>query len=344
MSINVNSEMNEIFFLYEKEYSNENILNIPKLEWYPKYYDFGYIQNDGLYYTNFEIWNNGTDIMFWTLNVRNDWINVNPSSGYSLGEHDIINVSINTTNLDLGQYEAKVYIHSEGDYIFYTYFILSESKLEFNPKIININNLEKNDKYQIEIEIWNNGSGILNWYIESNSSFIKLFPSNGSSNSTHDIITIQIDTNNLKSGEYFEIIKLYSDGGKGILKLNFTVNNPPVKPLIDGENILKYGKEYLYNITSYDLDGDNVSYYIDWGDNISNNWSIFLPNNQTYFVNKTWNKKGIFIIKVKAKDIYNLESEWSTLEVKVPIIKFFQNTFFNNLNKKFALYLTYFYL
>ena len=107
---------------------------IPILAWHPKKYDFGYVQEGNSYQTTFEIWNNGTGSMEWKLDVRDAWITAQPQSGVSTGEHDIINVTITTTGLQLGFYEGNVYIHSAGDYIFYTSFIVSETVLEFFPK------------------------------------------------------------------------------------------------------------------------------------------------------------------------------------------------------------------
>jgi hypothetical protein len=336
ISITANSAINENYVFSLEFNLNKNKLYIPKLEWHPKYYDFGYIQPDNLYYTNFEIWNNGTDIMYWNLNVRDDWVNVNPSYGYSIGEHDLINITINTTNLRSGKYEGNVYIHSEGDYIFYTYFIISEEKLAFYPKKFNINNLKQNNIYELEFEIWNEGPSIINWHAESNSSLIKIKPSNGSSDSTHDTIIIEIDTNNQKSGKYYEIINIYSNGGNGRLEINFTINNPPHKPLINGKTRIKKDQEYSYNITSSDPDGDNISYYIDWGDGKNNTWSNFFSTGNSYNINKIWNEEGIYQIRAKAKDIYNFESDWSIIEVEVPnrfFINIENNNFFHIINK-----------
>ena len=45
-------------------------------------------------------------------------------------------------------------------------------------------------------------------------------------------------------------------------------NNPPEKPKIDGKTSGKVGNSYSYVFTSIDPDGDQVSYFIDWGDGL----------------------------------------------------------------------------
>jgi len=329
-----NSAINESYLFSLQLSTNSNFSNIPKLAWHPKYYDFGYVQKDNLYHTNFEIWNNGTDVMYWNLQVRDSWVEVFPSSGFSFGEHDRINVTINTSNLYPGNYEGNVYIHSEGDYIFYTYFSVSEAKLAFYPKFIEIDNIEKNNSYQIDFEIWNEGIGKINWSIQSNNSFIQIIPLNGSSSSEYDTINIVIDTINLSLGKYVEIINIYSDGGNDILRLNFTINNPPSTPLINGKTKIRCGEESTYEIISYDPDEDKISYYIDWGDGLNDSWSSFIPSGVKYNISKIWNEDGIYSIKVKAKDLNNFESEWSIIEVEIPIV-FIKNFLFKNIFKIF---------
>jgi hypothetical protein len=311
---------NKVYTLNQNKYNNIN--EIPKLAWYPKSHNFGYIQEGNLYNTTFEIWNNGTGILEWILQKKDDWVDINPVSGMSAGEHDLINVTINTKDLSPGYYEGNVYIHSEGDYIYYTFFNVTDRKLAYYPNYFNAGIINQNSNKSIFFEIWNEGEGILNWSLESSSNLIKIIPSNGSSDEEHTFIQLSIKPTNQYSGKYNEMVYIKSNGGNGNIYVNFTINNPPNKPTINGEKIIKKNDAEIYEICSYDPENNNISYFIDWGDNTYKNWSIYFKSGDKFNISKKWNQIGYYTIGVKSKDIYNLESNWSFIEIEVPINKY----------------------
>ena len=95
--------------------------------------------------------------------------------------------------------------------------------------------------------------------------------------------------------------------------------HPPEKPTISGSSSGKIGKEYTYVVSSVDPDQSEISYYIDWGDGSFTGWTRTLPSGAALNVSHTWNDKGIYIIKAKAKNVLGIESEWSDpLEVSMP--------------------------
>ena len=102
-------------------------------------------------------------------------------------------------------------------------------------------------------------------------------------------------------------------------------NQPPEEPIISGEINPKVGDEYGYTFVSSDPNGDNLSYYIDWGDGSFENWVGFYESNDEIIIDHLWSEKGTFIIKAKAKDVYNDESDWGTLEVRLS-----KNLFYNH--------------
>ena len=103
-------------------------------------------------------------------------------------------------------------------------------------------------------------------------------------------------------------------------------NHPPTAPLIDGPIEAKAGKSHNYNFTSEDPELADVSYYIEWGDGKITPWCDFLSSGETYRTNHGW-AKGTYTIRCKAKDIYGVESNWSTLEVTMPKSKSFNFNF-----------------
>ena len=96
------------------------------------------------------------------------------------------------------------------------------------------------------------------------------------------------------------------------------INNPPSDPDIDGPDSGDAGTEYDYDFTSIDPDGDDVSYYIKWGDGHITPWTDFQASNTPYSESHAWNSQGTFTIEAKAKDSNGAESGWSTLVVTMP--------------------------
>lgn len=294
------------------------IIFIPELAFQPKFYDFGYVQEGFVYNTTFEIWNKGTDILEWRLRTRHPWITVYPESGTSTGEHDTINVSINTTGLSLGDYESNVYIHASGDYIFYTYFIVSDAILAYYPESYEFGYVEEGEALQTSFEIWNNGSNSLIWNVESQTSWISVNPSSGSSTGEHDIIDVIINTQGLSSGEQSGNINIITNGGKGNFTILLNINFPPDNPIINGPSTGKRKIEYIYEFHSTDPDSNDIYYTINWGDDTN------LINIGPYMSGETasakhiWNNTGTFNLRVKAEDEYGAESDWTTFELKIP--------------------------
>jgi hypothetical protein len=95
-------------------------------------------------------------------------------------------------------------------------------------------------------------------------------------------------------------------------------NNPPEKPSIDGKLNGKIGVGYTYRIVTTDPDKDDVSYYIDWGDGFSSGWTRFRESGSDFYVLHSWSKRGSYYIRVKAKDVFDAESDFAVLTVTMP--------------------------
>jgi hypothetical protein len=108
------------------------------------------------------------------------------------------------------------------------------------------------------------------------------------------------------------------------------LNDPPSVPTIDGPINGKVGVSYPYNITSIDPDGDDVSYFIRWGDGEETDWTTFQASGPPgYTESHSWDTQGTYIIQAKAKDIYGVESDLETLTVTIPRNKGINNLFLN---------------
>jgi hypothetical protein len=92
-------------------------------------------------------------------------------------------------------------------------------------------------------------------------------------------------------------------------------NSPPFAPEIEGPNAGKIKEVYDYNFTASDPNGDNMTYYVEWGDGDINEGSI--ESGDKFTLTHSWNVTGDYTIKAKAKDVFGAESEWSTFDVSI---------------------------
>ena len=87
----------------------------PSLSYDPQSYNAGSMMVNTTDSTSFEVWNNGVGTLSYTLSESCDWVELSSYSGDSTGEHDTINVDIDTTGLSVGQsYTCDVNISSDG--------------------------------------------------------------------------------------------------------------------------------------------------------------------------------------------------------------------------------------
>ncbi|OYT62544.1 hypothetical protein B6U81_00660 [Thermoplasmatales archaeon ex4484_30] len=85
--------------------------------------------------------------------------------------------------------------------------------------------------------------------------------------------------------------------------------NPPSTP--SGPKRIKAGIEYTYITSTTDIDGDKVYYKWDWGDGNTSNWIGPFDSGEKAEASHVWAKRGIYRIRVKAKDTFGFESDWS---------------------------------
>jgi hypothetical protein len=118
-------------------------------------------------------------------------------------------------------------------------------------------------------------------------------------------------------------------------------NQQPYKPAKPSGPINgKVGTSYIYETSTTDPERDFVYYWFDWGDGINSGWIGPFESGAIKSTNHTWTTKGNYNIKVKARDIYNHESDWSNpLTVKMP-----RNRFVNNVSQRFLLRMSNLYL
>jgi hypothetical protein len=91
-----------------------------------------------------------------------------------------------------------------------------------------------------------------------------------------------------------------------------STSNPPETPdTPTGPTDILVGDTGDYETSCVDPDGDNIRYIVDWGDGSVKTYSDFIESGEMYTVSHTWNSKGEHEIRVKARDKFGKESDWS---------------------------------
>ncbi|MBS3749557.1 MAG: PKD domain-containing protein [Candidatus Thermoplasmatota archaeon] len=98
-------------------------------------------------------------------------------------------------------------------------------------------------------------------------------------------------------------------------------NDPPDKPLRPiGEAKGWKGLSYSYGSSTVDPNADLIWYLWDWDDGTTSEWIGPFESGQSCNVSHTWDTRGEFQVKVKARDESGVESVWSdSLPVSMPL-------------------------
>jgi len=96
-------------------------------------------------------------------------------------------------------------------------------------------------------------------------------------------------------------------------------NFPPDKPDLTGQISGETGETYLFHFKTTDPNGDNVYYFLDWGDTTNTGWIGPYPSGEERWATHSWSQEGTYTVKVKAKDTYDVESDWTILDAAISL-------------------------
>jgi hypothetical protein len=119
----------------------------------------------------------------------------------------------------------------------------------------------------------------------------------------------------------------------------YTVNisHPPSAPIIDGPRTGDVGVEYPYTFVSTDPDGEDVFYWIMWGDGCpAIEWLGPYASGEIVTVSHAFLRAGKITINALARDINEVEGDWGSLEVEMPRAKMSSNIPFIMLLYRFS--------
>lgn len=133
---------------------------------------------------------------------------------------------------------------------------------------------------------------------------------NNQSNTTYDPGTLDFDET-----YYWQIVAWdnHSLSTKGPIWC-FTTgkNKPPLKPIIlSGPSFGKPEVSLEFSAKTTDPEGDEIYYQWYWGDGTYSDWLGPYLSGDTIITNHKWKYAGVFKVRIKGKDQYGAESQWS---------------------------------
>ena len=108
-------------------------------------------------------------------------------------------------------------------------------------------------------------------------------------------------------GVYFMRIKAEDIYGAEGPWLEFEIrigNQAPYPPMIYGPVSGNVGEEYTFSFNAVDYEGDNVSFFVEWGDGTSDGWSFYVESGEDLEYQHTWFEQDDYFIRCKASDSY----------------------------------------
>jgi hypothetical protein len=106
-------------------------------------------------------------------------------------------------------------------------------------------------------------------------------------------------------------------------------NRPPFNPKIEGPTNGKIGEYHEYIFQTTDPDNDNIYYCVEGGSTNSEICIGPFKSGEKAKATLSWQRIGTYDVRVKARDIKGAESDWVSLEVKMPISLIIDNIFFS---------------
>ncbi len=126
----------------------------------------------------------------------------------------------------------------------------------------------------------------------------------------------------IPDGTYsFYILAKDTSGNENVSEtktFNIVIGSAPEKPQINGPSSGGKDIPIEFQFKSIDGDGHDVYYYIDWGDGTYEDWFGPFSSGTWQSKSHTWTEKGDYTVKIKAKDITDLESGWSEHAINIP--------------------------
>jgi hypothetical protein len=146
-----------------------------------------------------------------------------------------------------------------------------------------------------------------------------------------DAVNDYLGSFDLNVGDY-KTIEEWHPFGDPTLSISAMSQKPETPDTPIGPSSGKVGEEYEYTTLTTDPDGDNIYYFFEWSEDENSGWIGPFSSGEQGSASFTWEKRGNYEIRVKARDEHGSVSGWSdSLPVSMPQCKI-QGPFFDFLS------------
>ena len=165
--------------------------------------------------------NPGGGNLEWTVTNTANWLTVSPNSGTTQTEDDVLNILVDRTGLDGGDYSSTITFTSNGGN--YTVSVVMRvplpPELLFSPSSVDFGASTST----MNLNIINNRDGLLTWNVAADQGWLSTSPTAGETTTETDQVSIMVDRNNLEVGDYSGNITITTNGGNATIPITLNV-------------------------------------------------------------------------------------------------------------------------
>lgn len=196
--------------------------------------------------------------------------------------------------------------------------IISGDKRELIQNAVNPGNISVTSSPFVIIPFWDKNVGsqsyIYFWWYESGAIVHNILLESAALNMSGNVLSVITDQTALRSA-------LGLSAQTNLVAMHVAMvghvndssqNNPPAAPSLSGPTQGFSGISYNYTVSATDVDGDQIFYLVDWGDQTSSQWVGPFASGTPVTLNHSWDLKGTYAVTARAKDSHGMESSWST--------------------------------
>ncbi|MDP2208424.1 MAG: carboxypeptidase regulatory-like domain-containing protein [Bacteroidota bacterium] len=227
----------------------------------------------------------------WSIIKSADWLTVNPASGSLTTGTSTLTLTVNRTGLSYGNYNNTLTVTSNGGNkdIAITMTVQNPNlpQLTASPLLLDFGL----DKIDLQFNISNTGTGTLNWSAASPQAWISVVPTNDSTRSETDVVTVQVSRAGLTAGNsYAGQVNITSNGGSQSVAIQ--MRTPTVPTLALSTKQLDFGST-LTNLNFNISNGGSGT--LNWQVSSNQNWLTVNPSNGSnqMTVNVYVNRSGL---------------------------------------------------
>lgn len=154
-----------------------------------------------------EIFNEGNDVLYWSITSDCNWLLLDPNTGFSAGEHGNVLLTIDANFIQLGEQSCILRISDTNAVNTPQYVNVNlDVRLPFislsseNFNFTSVRNASDPESQILQIQ--NDGYDVLHWEITENCDWLEVIPDRGQSMGDINEVTINIDTNGLDVDQY----------------------------------------------------------------------------------------------------------------------------------------------